>query len=138
MISSSPGEVEPVFQTMLENAVRICEAKFGMLYRYDGTFFQCGTIGCPPVCRLPEARTDPPDLQNGLGRAVQNQAPIHVPDITAEEAYSEREPLRVAAVELAGARTLVAVPMLKEDEFVGAIVIFRRRFGRSAASKSNW
>jgi GAF domain-containing protein len=67
-----------------------------------------------------------PSLQNGLGRAVQTKRLIHIPDITAEQAYSEREPLRVATVELAGARTLVAVPMLKEDEFVGAIVIYRQ------------
>jgi signal transduction histidine kinase len=128
VISSSPGEVEPVFQTMLENAVRICEAKFGMLYRYDGTFFHAVALFGVPPAYVDYLRHEPirPSLQNGLGRAVQTKRPIHIPDITAEKAYSEREPLRVATVELAGARTLVAVPMLKEDEFVGAIVIFRQ------------
>jgi two-component system, NtrC family, sensor kinase len=120
--------VEPVFQTMLENAVRICEAKFGMLYRYDGTFFHAVALFGVPPGYVDYLRHEPirPSLQNGLGRAVQTKRPIHIPDITAEKAYSEREPLRVATVELAGARTLVAVPMLKEDEFVGAIVIFRQ------------
>jgi signal transduction histidine kinase/putative methionine-R-sulfoxide reductase with GAF domain len=128
VISSSPGEVEPVFQTMLENAVRLCEAKFGMLYRYDGTFFHAVALFGVPPAYVDYLRHEPirPSLQNGLGRAVQTKRPIHIPDITAEKAYSEREPLRVATVELAGARTLVAVPMLKEDEFVGAIVIFRQ------------
>jgi GAF domain-containing protein len=128
VISSSPGELEPVFQTMLENAVRICEAKFGMLYRYDGTFFHAVALFGVPPAYADYLRHKPirPSLQNGLGRAVQTKQPIHIPDITAEKAYSEREPLRVATVELAGARTLVAVPMLKEDEFVGAIVIFRQ------------
>jgi signal transduction histidine kinase len=128
VISSSPGELEPVFQAMLENAVRICEAKFGMLYRFDGTFFHAVSLFGVPPAYVDYLRHEPirPSLQNGLGRAVQTKRPIHIPDITAEKAYSEREPLRVATVELAGARTLVAVPMLKEDEFVGAIVIFRQ------------
>ena len=128
VISSSPGELEPVFQAMLENAVRICEAKFGMLYRYDGTFFHAVALFGVPPAYADYLRLEPirPSLQNGLGRAVQTKRPIHIPDITVERGYIEREPLRVATVELAGARTLVAVPMLKEDEFVGAIVIFRQ------------
>jgi GAF domain-containing protein len=128
VISSSPGELEPVFQTMLENAVRICEAKFGMLYRYDGTFFHALALFGVPPAYADYLRHEPirPSLQNGLGRVVQAKQPIHIADITAEQGYSEREPLRVATVELAGARTLLAVPMLKEDEFVGAIVIFRQ------------
>jgi two-component system, NtrC family, sensor kinase len=128
VISSSPGELAPVFQTMLENAVRICEAKFGMLYRYDGTFFHAVAVFGVPPAYADYLKQEPirPSLQNGLGRVVQTKQPIHIPDISAEKAYSEREPLRVATVELAGARTLVAVPMLKEDEFVGAIVIFRQ------------
>jgi GAF domain-containing protein len=60
-------------------------------------------------------------------RVLQTRQPVHILDVTAERGYSEREPLRVATVELAGARTLVAVPLLKEDEFVGAFVIFRQQ-----------
>ncbi len=128
VISSSPGELEPVFQAMLANAVRICEAKFGILYRYDGTLFHTVGLFGVPSAYADYLKREPirPSLQNGLGRAVQTKRLIHIPDITAEQAYSEREPLRVATVELAGARTLVAVPMLKEDEFVGAIVIYRQ------------
>jgi GAF domain-containing protein len=128
VVSSSPGELEPVFQAMLANAVRICEAKFGILYRYDGTLFHTVGLFGVPSAYADYLKREPirPSLQNGLGRAVQTKRLIHIPDITAEQAYSEREPLRVATVELAGARTLVAVPMLKEDEFVGAIVIYRQ------------
>ena len=128
VISSSPGELEPVFQAMLENAVRICEAKFGMLYRYDSTFFHAVALFGVPAAYADYLRHEPvtPSLKNGLGRVLQSKQPIHILDVTAEQGYSQREPLRVATVELAGARTLVAVPMLKEDEFVGAIVIFRQ------------
>ena len=117
VISSSPGELEPVFQAMLENAVRICEAKFGMLYRYDGTFFHAVALFGVPRAYADYLRGEPirPSVKNGLGRALQTKQPIHILDITAERGYSEREPLRVATVELAGARTLVAVPMLKEE-----------------------
>ena len=128
VISSSPGELEPVFQAMLENAVRICEAKFGMLYRYDDTFFHAVALFGVPPAYADYLRHEPirPSLKNGLGRVLQTKQPIHIIDVTAEQGYSERDPLRVATVELAGARTLVAVPLLKEDEFVGAFVIFRQ------------
>ena len=128
VISSSPGELEPVFQAMLENAVRICEAKFGMLYRYDGTFFHAVALFGVPPAYADYLRHEPirPSVKNGLGRVLQTKQPIQILDIASEPGYREREPLRVATVELAGARTLVAVPMLKEEEFVGAIVIFRQ------------
>jgi hypothetical protein len=128
VISSSPGELEPVFQAMLENAVRICEAKFGMLYRYDNTFFHAVALFGVPPAYAEYLTHEPirPSLKNGLGRVLQTRQPVHILDVTAERGYSEREPLRVATVELAGARTLVAVPLLKEDEFVGAFVIFRQ------------
>jgi GAF domain-containing protein len=128
VISSSPGELEPVFQAMLENAVRICEAKFGMLYRYDGAFFHAIALFGVPHAYAEYLTHQPirPSLKNGLGRILQTRQPVHILDVTAERGYRERDPLRVATVELAGARTLVAVPLLKENEFVGAFVIFRQ------------
>jgi signal transduction histidine kinase len=128
VISSSPGELEPVFQTMLGNATRLCEADFGILYQYDGNVFR-------PVAlqdAVPEygdyLRREPPssDARHGLGRLLQTKQPIHISDVAAEPAYAEREPLRVATVEIAKARTLLAVPMFKEDELLGAIVIYRQ------------
>jgi signal transduction histidine kinase len=128
VISLSPGELEPVFQTMLANAVRICDAKFGMLYRYDNTLFHAVALfGVPPAyAEFLTHEPIRPSLKNGLGRVLQTRQPTHILDVIAEQGYSERDPLRVATVELAGARTLVAVPLLKEDEFVGAFVIFRQ------------
>jgi two-component system NtrC family sensor kinase len=128
IISNSPGELEPVFQAMLENAVRICEANFGMLNRCNDAVFHAVALFGVPSAYAEYLRHDPicPSLQNGLGRVAQSKRPIHIPDIAAEPAYTEREPLRVATVELAGARTLVAVPMLKEDRLIGAIVIYRK------------
>ena len=128
VISSTSGDLEPVFNTMLENATRICEAKFGMLYRYDGTFFHAVAFFGVPPAYVDYLRQDPirPSVKNGLGRVLQTKQPIQILDIASEPGYREREPLRVATVELAGARTLVAVPMLKAEEFVGAIVIFRQ------------
>jgi len=128
VISSAPGGLEPVFQTMLGNSTRLCEANFGILYQYDGNVFR-------PVAlqdAVPEygdyLRREPPssDARHGLGRLLQTKQPIHISDVAAEPAYAEREPLRVATVEIAKARTLLAVPMFKEDELLGAIVIYRQ------------
>jgi hypothetical protein len=73
VVSSSPGELEPVFQAMLANAVRICEAKFGILYRYDGTLFHTVGLFGVPSAYADYLKREPirPSLQNGLGRAVQ-------------------------------------------------------------------
>jgi GAF domain-containing protein len=129
IISSSPGELEPVFQAMLENATRICAANFGILWlSEDGGFRFVAQHGVPPL--LVENRQREPFVRpgpgTGLGRVAKTKQLIHVADITTEQAYVQRDPLRVAYAELGGARTLVAVPMLQENELVGAITIFRQ------------
>jgi len=129
VISSSPGELEPVFQSMLENATRICEANFGLLWLSEGGGFRfVAQHGVPPL--LVEDREREPFVRpgpgTGLGRVATTKQLVHVADITAEEAYAERDPLRVAYAELGGARTLVAVPMLQENELIGVITIFRQ------------
>jgi two-component system, NtrC family, sensor kinase len=128
LISSSPGALEPVFQTMLANATRICEANFGMLYQYDGHVFHVVDLQDVMPAFGDHLRREPrrPDPRNALGRLLQTKQPVHIADITAERAYVEREPACVAAVELAGARTLLAVPMLKDDELLGVITIYRQ------------
>jgi two-component system NtrC family sensor kinase len=127
VISSSPGELEPVFQAMLENATRICEAKFGTLYFRDGDGFRTVAMhGAPPAyleARLHSLRHPGPNT--GLGRVVRTKQVVQIEDITADQAYSERDPMRVTAVELGGVRTLLCVPMLKENEVIGAIAIYR-------------
>jgi GAF domain-containing protein len=128
VISSSPGELEPVFNTMLENAVRICEAKFGILFRYfDNAFEAVALMGVPPTYAADlRAGLRRPGPDTGLGRLAKTRQTIHIPDVSAEVAYLERDPIRVATVEKGGARSFIAVPMLKDNDLVGAIVIYRQ------------
>jgi two-component system, NtrC family, sensor kinase len=133
VISSSPGKLEPVFQAMLENVVRICEAKFGMLYLYDGDegggFRVVAAYNVPPA--LAEARRRgpirPPQGKGApLGDVIRTRQTAQVADLAASQAYAERHPATVAGVELGGVRTLLIAPMLKEGELVGAFSIFRQ------------
>jgi signal transduction histidine kinase len=128
VISGSPGELEPVFQTMLANAVRICEAKIGSLYIREGDAFRTAATHNAPSAYV-EARTrelvrPPPDTM--LGRLAATKQVVHIADITTIASYLERNPFMVAAVELGGYRTALGVPMLKDNELIGAITINRQ------------
>jgi GAF domain-containing protein len=129
VISSSPGELEPVFEAMLANAVRICDANFGYLLLYDGNAFRFAALhGAPPA--YDELRRREPVFRvranSPLGRLAATKQIQRIADIREEQAYLERQGLTVGLVELAGARTLIVVPMLKENELVGAIGIYRK------------
>jgi GAF domain-containing protein len=127
VISSSPGELEPVFETMLENAVRICGAKFGNLWLREGTGMRIGaTHGAPHayVDFVRGLRVFQPDPRVGLGTIIRTKEPFQTEDVAAVPTHGDKT--RQALVELAGARTLIAVPMLKDDEVVGAIGIYRQ------------
>ena len=129
VISSSPADLAPIFEAMLENATRICAAKFGELWLREGDAFRLGALlGAPPA--FAEARWREPVVHpgpnTGLGRIAVTKQPIHIADLRADQAYAERDPMRVILVELAGARAYVAVPMLKEDELIGTIAIYRQ------------
>jgi len=129
VISSSPGDMKPVFETILSNALRICEAKFGHLLLYDGERFSATHLhDVPPSYREYWEQHAPilPSSNTGLGRLARTKQVAHIPDLKADSAYAERESLRVVTVEQAGARSFLAVPMLKENILVGAIVIYRR------------
>jgi GAF domain-containing protein len=128
IISSSPGELLPVFQGMLANAMRICEAKFGHLSLYDGKSFRSAYLhNAPPSYReFWNGGPVHPSPNTGLGRVVRTKEIVHIPDLKADSAYAERDPLRVAAVERAGTRTCLFVPMLKENRLVGVIAIYRQ------------
>jgi two-component system NtrC family sensor kinase len=127
VISSSPGELESVFKAMLENATRICEANFGNLYLRDGEGFRLAAFHNTPAA-LVEARSRAPlrRPQSSLVRMVKTKQPVHIFDLSAEQAYAEHRPDTVAAVELGGVRTVVWVPMLKEDELIGFLSIYRQ------------
>src|SRR5262249_48912252 len=129
VISSSPGELEPVFQAILENATRICEASFGNLLLYDGSAFRMAAMhGAPPAWDALRRREPvvQPGPNNLLFRWAATKQLPHVADTRKEQSYLEREPAFVGLVEVAGARTLVAVPMLKENELIGTIAIYRQ------------
>ena len=128
VVSSSPGDLEPVFNAMLENAVRICSAKFGVLFLSEGDVFRTVALyGAPSA--YAEARRRDPIIRvrpgTAVGRACAAKQPVQIADVQAEPAY-HNDPSRAALLSLAGARTAVAVPMLKEDELVGAIFIYRQ------------
>jgi two-component system, NtrC family, sensor kinase len=130
VISSSPGDLEPVFEIMLENAVRICDAKFGEIYRWDGDALHlAATYNTPPAFaeerrRSPTFRPNPKTL---AGRVVATKTLVHIADLTLEEAYIEqRYPPYVAAVALGGVRTMLAVPILKENELIGMFTLCRQ------------
>jgi GAF domain-containing protein len=128
VISSSPGDLQPVFETMLEKAVRICDAKFGTLYLRDADAYRAVAIHNAPPAYVEARKRDlvrpPPD--SALGQIAKTRKVAHVADITAVKSYIERDSYLVAAVELGGYRTIVAVPMLKDNELIGAITICRQ------------
>ena len=128
VISSSPGELQPVFQAMLANATRICGAKIGILFQYcDSAFTALATIGVTPAyAEYLNSGPIKPGPSTGLGRVALTKQTVHILDTQAEGAYAEREPLRVATAELGGARSLLNVPMMKEGKLVGAIGIYRQ------------
>jgi len=128
-ISRSSGELEPVFQAMLENAVGVCGASFGTLYLREGDGFRAAAMhNAPPA--FAEARKrepllrPPPDAP--LGRVATTKQVVHIADIRTTPSYIERNPFVVAAVELGGYRTVLAVPMLKENELMGSINMQRQ------------
>ena len=127
VISSSPGDLQPVFQAMLENATRVCGSNFGTLYLREGDAFRAVSMhGATPTymqSRLGQLLY--PGPETGIGRMVRTKDVVHIPDATADPAYRQGDPMRVAAVDLGGVRTLLDVPMLKENELIGAIAIYR-------------
>jgi GAF domain-containing protein len=127
VISSTPGELKPVFQKMLENATRICEASIGTLFRYEnGEYTTVASIGVTPAFAEYLNRGQiRPGPTTGLGRVASTRQTVHIVDTLADQAYSDAEPFRLATAELGRARSLLNVPMLKEGKLIGAIGIFR-------------
>jgi signal transduction histidine kinase len=128
VISSSPGELDPVFQAILENGTRICAAKFGTLWLAEEGGLRAVAVYNPPpgFAEIRRGLLMRPSARNALGRVVTTKQVVQIADLSADSAYIERDPVRVALVEVAGARTLVVVPMLKDDLLIGAIAIYRQ------------
>jgi two-component system, NtrC family, sensor kinase len=133
VISTSSGELEPVFRAMLANAVRICQAKCGNLYQIvDGVPRIISKIGMPAalaeyIKRGPHRPSlNRPGPETAVGRVVQSRQTVHIADYRTDQSYLDRDPMTVAAIELGGIRTVLVVPMLRESELVGAIAIYRQ------------
>jgi GAF domain-containing protein len=129
VISSSPGELEPVFQAILANATRLCEAGFAnLLLSERDQFRRVSLYNAPPAFaeywrRSPMVRPHP---ESALGRTALTKQVVQINDTKTAPAYLERDPTAVAGAELAGYRTVLAVPMLKENALIGVIVVFRQ------------
>ena len=132
IISSSPGELEPVFQSMLVNATRICEARFGNLFLREGPIFRSVAVHSDEQSHVNFWRRDPHfDLRNSPGgpldRIAKTKQVVHIPDLRTDQSYiGKKNDRMVRLVEVAGARTLLSVPMLKEGELIGAINMYRQ------------
>ena len=128
VISSSQGDLEPVFQAMLENAVRICDASFGMLFRFDAGLVSAeAMVGVPPqFAEFWRRGPQRPGPRTAFARMIEEKRTVHITDVRIEPAYVEGEPVFVAAVNFAGFRTLLTVPMLKKNELIGAFAIYRQ------------
>ena len=131
VIASSPGELEPIFETILSKATQICEAQFGYMFRYRD-----GALHPAAVLRVPQALAEyvlqrgafQPHIGSALDRLVRAKTTVHICDVAVEEVSNP-------AARLAGARSYLAVPMLKDTALIGTIVIYRtevRPFHRKA------
>jgi GAF domain-containing protein len=129
VISSSPGDLQPVFSAILESAARLCDASFGNFYRCDDDALRLVATYNTPVAFV-EARSRSPlglNQNNPIAEMLAAKTVLHVDDLARDERYTnQRDPNIVAGVELGGVRTFVAVPMLKDDELIGALVVYRQ------------
>ena len=128
VISGSAGDVEPAFATMLEKAVRICDATFGNIYRWDGEALHLvATRNTPPAFAEARSRlTLRPGSTSLIGRMLATKDVVHIADVAATQAYEQRVPETVAAVEVGGVRTILGVPMLNEGELIGSFTLYRQ------------
>ena len=128
VISSSAGDLQPVFATILEKAVRLCSATFGNIYRWeDGALHLVATHNTPPALAEVRRRSPlRPDPQSFVARMVATKGAINIPDLAAEPFYIERNPTAVAAVELADMRSILLVPMLRNNDLIGAISVYQQ------------
>jgi two-component system, NtrC family, sensor kinase len=117
-----------VFQTMLSNATRICEANFGALFRFED-----GAVRAAAMLNVPQSYAEfwqrglrRPDPRTALARVMETRQAVHVADVRTHPAYVEGESTFVALVNLGGFRTLLVVPMLKENDLIGALAIYRQ------------
>jgi len=128
VISSSPGELEPVFQNLLENATRLCVADFGLMAQYNGSSFQLMAAVGADQSYVEYMQREPfhPGPETLGGRVLQARGPVQIEDFAKSKGYLDRDPLVVVAVEQGGVRTTMGVPMMRENEVIGVISLYRQ------------
>ena len=128
VINSSPGDLAPVFDAMLEKARALCEASFGILWTYDGERFHASALHGVPAAAIEFFTQGPHPVgpENAHGRLLRGDPVVHIADAAATETYRAGDPLRRALVDLSGARTVLGVPLRKDDAFLGAFIIYRQ------------
>jgi len=141
VINSSPGDLAPVFDSMLDKATRLCEASFGIMNTYDGERFGAGAAYRVPAA-LVEWRERNPSVLFGPGTAPARMAAgedlVHTVDLMATEAYERGDLSRRALVDLGGARSHLIVALRKDSALLGTIAVSVRRSGRSPKSRSRY
>jgi GAF domain-containing protein len=128
-ISSSTGDVQPVFEAVLMNAVRLCDAKFGMINYWNGEALYLAAAYNAPAAFVEFRKSNllrPKPENFSSARMLMSNMIIHCEDLTVEQEYLQRMPIAVAAVELGGVRTFLAAPMFKESSLIGAVIIYRQ------------
>src|SRR5262249_45507013 len=126
--SSSAGQLEPISQPMLANAIKLCEASYGAMWLREGDSFRNAAFHGPLPAEYVEiwrSATVPTGSAVLLGPLVQSRRPVQVADLRETQGYLYRHQLAVAAADVAGIRTMLGVPMLKNDDLIGAIIIYR-------------
>jgi two-component system NtrC family sensor kinase len=128
VINSSPGDLAPVFDRMLDKAMHFCDAAFGMLNTYDGEKFSTAAVRGVPAKYAEFRRSSPPAYGPGTSpaRLLAGERSVHIIDIKAEDIYRRGDPNRRALVDLGGARTVLAVPLLKNGAVLGMFAIYRQ------------
>ena len=137
VISSSPGDLQPVFATILENATRICEANFGNVYLWDGDAFHLVAAHNTPRAFADARERAPfrPNIGHPFRSLAETKQVFHVADIKTLPIYQEGDPQIVEAVELGKMRTCLGVPMLKDNNLIGAVLVFRQEVRQFTANQ---
>jgi signal transduction histidine kinase len=128
LISRSPGDMQAVFDELLEKAVRVCAADLGLLFRYENDTYRLGAFAGtrPEFVEFFSRGPFSPDPESGLGRIARTRRTVQIDDVTTEALYPRGDPLRRATADLEGIRTWLGVPMIRDGDLLGAIVIYRR------------
>lgn len=138
VMNESPGELTVIFDVILEKALRLCHAPFGVVFLYDSGFYEAvGRRGLPKAHdewfrKTGRFKAHP---ESGLGYIAKKQKLVHIEDVAVEEIYKRGDPLRVATVELGKARTFLAAPLMVRGEMLGAFTVYRQEVHEFSASE---